>query len=120
MEEVVRTWADPEAFVKSMGRFSPSATEEERRGFARMVRLSVSPGSMLNDVTAGKRWQAEPDRVLSTVLFTDIVGATTRAAELGDRAWGELLQKHHDAIRRELGRFRGQEVDTAGDGFFAT
>ena len=120
MEELVGTWADPEAFVKSMGRFSPSATEEERRGFARMVRLSVSPGSMLNDVTAGKRWQAEPDRVLSTVLFTDIVGATTRAAELGDRAWGELLQKHHDAIRRELGRFRGQEVDTAGDGFFAT
>src|SRR5205807_33736 len=76
--------------------------------------------SFLGDVAAGKQWEAEPDRVLATVLFTDIVGATTRAAELGDRAWGELLRKHHDAIRSQLGRFRGQEVDTAGDGFFAT
>jgi len=64
--------------------------------------------------------EAEPDRVLATVLFTDIVGATARAAELGDRAWRELLQRHHEAVRNELGRFRGEELDTAGDGFFAT
>ncbi|MGZ8650715.1 MAG: alpha/beta fold hydrolase [Actinomycetota bacterium] len=60
------------------------------------------------------------DRVLATVLFTDIVGSTARSAELGDRAWGELLHRHHAAVRALLGRFRGTEVDTAGDGFFAT
>ncbi len=62
----------------------------------------------------------EPDRVLATVLFTDIVGSTSRAAELGDRAWRELLEQHHAVIRAELARFRGVEHDTAGDGFFAS
>jgi pimeloyl-ACP methyl ester carboxylesterase/class 3 adenylate cyclase len=62
----------------------------------------------------------EADRVLATVMFTDIVGSTQRASELGDRPWAELLGQHHAAVRRELERFRGQEVDTAGDGFFAT
>lgn len=62
----------------------------------------------------------EPDRVLATVLFTDIVGSTARAAELGDAGWRELLGEHHARVRRELARFRGREVDTAGDGFFAT
>src|SRR5437763_14939602 len=62
----------------------------------------------------------EPDRVLATVLFTDIVGSTERAAELGDRRWRELLSTHDAAVRRELERFRGREVDTAGDGFLAT
>ena len=61
----------------------------------------------------------EPDRVLATVLFTDIVGSTERAAELGDRRWRELLSAHDAAVRRELERFRGREVDTAGDGFLA-
>jgi len=76
--------------------------------------------SFLDDVTQGKQSDAEPDRVLSTVLFTDIVGATSRAAELGDRAWRELLERHHEVVRTQLGRFRGREVDTAGDGFFAS
>jgi pimeloyl-ACP methyl ester carboxylesterase len=62
----------------------------------------------------------ESDRVLATVLFTDIVGSTQRAVELGDRRWAELLGDHHAVVRRELERYRGQEVDTAGDGFFAT
>jgi pimeloyl-ACP methyl ester carboxylesterase/class 3 adenylate cyclase len=62
----------------------------------------------------------EADRVLTTVLFTDIVGSTRRVSEVGDRRWAELLSAHHDVVRRELGRFRGHEVDTAGDGFFAT
>jgi class 3 adenylate cyclase len=62
----------------------------------------------------------EPDRVLATVLFTDIVGSTATAAELGDAGWRELLAAHHNRVRRELARFRGREVDTAGDGFFAT
>jgi class 3 adenylate cyclase len=62
----------------------------------------------------------EPDRILATILVTDIVGSTERAAELGDRAWRELLDRHHAIVREELRRFRGEEVDTAGDGFLAT
>jgi class 3 adenylate cyclase len=61
-----------------------------------------------------------PDRVLATVLFTDIVRSTERAASLGDRAWRDLLASHHTQVRRELGRFSGVEVDTAGDGVFAS
>ena len=53
-------------------------------------------------------------------MFTDIVGSTAKAAELGDRGWGELVERHHGAVRALLGRFRGKEIDTAGDGFFAT
>jgi pimeloyl-ACP methyl ester carboxylesterase/class 3 adenylate cyclase len=64
--------------------------------------------------------ESEPDRVLATVLFTDIVGASKHASELGDRAWRELLERHHALVRRQLVRFRGTEVDTAGDGFFAS
>jgi class 3 adenylate cyclase/pimeloyl-ACP methyl ester carboxylesterase len=61
-----------------------------------------------------------PDSVLATILFTDIVGSTSRAAELGDERWRELLARHHALVRRELARFGGQERDTAGDGFFVT
>jgi pimeloyl-ACP methyl ester carboxylesterase len=61
----------------------------------------------------------EPDVVLATILFTDIVGSTARAAEIGDRAWRELLEQHHARIRQQLARYRGVELDTAGDGFFA-
>jgi class 3 adenylate cyclase len=64
--------------------------------------------------------EARFDRVLATVLFTDIVGSTVRAAELGDRRWRELLQRHNAIVRAMLARYRGQEVDTAGDGFLAT
>jgi class 3 adenylate cyclase len=69
---------------------------------------------------AGAWEPAEPDRVLSTLLFTDIVGSTERAAELGDAQWRELLRQHHERVRKELLRFRGRELDTAGDGFFAS
>jgi len=68
----------------------------------------------------GARRGPEPDRVLTTVLFTDIVGSTERAASLGDREWRGLLERHHAAVRRELDRWRGREIDTAGDGFLAT
>jgi class 3 adenylate cyclase/pimeloyl-ACP methyl ester carboxylesterase len=61
----------------------------------------------------------EPDRVLATVLFTDIVGSTAMSARLGDSAWRDLLRSHHQRVRKELARFRGRELDTAGDGFFA-
>ncbi len=63
--------------------------------------------------------EPEPDRVLATLLFTDIVGSTERAESLGDREWRRLLERHHDLVREELRRHRGQELDTAGDGFFA-
>jgi class 3 adenylate cyclase len=68
----------------------------------------------------GQREAATPDRVLATGLFTDLVGSTARATELGDRRWRELLEQHHAAVRHELERFGGRELDTAGDGFFAT
>ena len=68
---------------------------------------------------AASREAPEPDKVLATVLFSDIVGSTTRAAELGDTRWRQLLGEHHACVRRQLARFRGVELDTAGDGFFA-
>ena len=74
----------------------------------------------IEEFLTGARHADEPDRVLATVLFTDIVGATERAAQLGDRRWHDLLDGHHALIRRELARFRGREIDTAGDGFLAT
>jgi len=64
--------------------------------------------------------EPEQDRVLATVLFTDIVGATQKAAELGDAQWRRLLGDHHGLVRRQLSRVRGRELDTAGDGFFAS
>jgi len=67
----------------------------------------------------GTRPIREPDRVLATILFTDIVGSTQRAAAIGDRAWRDVLNSHHAIVRRELERFRGREIDTAGDGFLA-
>ncbi|HEX6712083.1 MAG TPA: adenylate/guanylate cyclase domain-containing protein [Thermoleophilaceae bacterium] len=195
-EEAVRRWGDADHLVEMLGRGSPSITEEERTAFARVVRLSASPGALaaymrtnldadvcdvlplirvptlvlqrteidaldvrngrylaehirgaklvelpgrdfapqagdpdrllaelegfLGQVSEGTLREKEPDRVLATVLFTDIVGATARAAQLGDRAWRELLQRHHGTVRTQLGRFRGREIDTAGDGFFAS
>jgi class 3 adenylate cyclase len=74
----------------------------------------------VEEFLTGARHGPELDRVLATVLFTDIVGSTERAVELGDRQWQELLEHHHRLVRSELNRFRGREVDTAGDGFFAT
>jgi pimeloyl-ACP methyl ester carboxylesterase/class 3 adenylate cyclase len=64
--------------------------------------------------------EAELDRMLATIMFTDIVNSTAMAAELGDRGWRDLIDGHHGVVRAMLGRFRGREVDTAGDGFFAT
>lgn len=74
----------------------------------------------MQEFLTGARSVPELERVLATVLFSDIVGSTQRAAELGDRRWAELLAAHHAAIRRELERHRGVEIDTAGDGFLAS
>src|SRR5919106_1285014 len=74
----------------------------------------------IEEFLTGARSVPEPDRVLATVMFTDIVGSTERAAELGDARWRELLSAHQAAVRRELTRFRGREVKTLGDGCLAT
>jgi class 3 adenylate cyclase len=97
---------------------------------ARFVELSgedhvpwIDSDQILDEVEeflTGVRRGPDHDRVLVTVLFTDIVGSTERASELGDRGWRDLLDRHNVLVRRELSRFRGREVDTAGDGFLAT
>ena len=74
----------------------------------------------VKEFVTGVRYVPEIDRMLVTVLFTDIIGSTERAVELGDHKWRDLLEQHHSAVRSELSRFRGREIDTAGDGFFAT
>jgi pimeloyl-ACP methyl ester carboxylesterase len=74
----------------------------------------------VEEFLTGVRPQPDPDRMLATVLFTDIVDSTRRASELGDRRWRELLERHDSLVRRELERCRGREVKTTGDGFLAT
>ncbi len=73
----------------------------------------------VEEFVTGARRDLEPDRVLATVMFTDIVGSTERAVALGDRRWRDLLDSHHALVREQLIRFRGREIDTAGDGFLA-
>jgi len=73
----------------------------------------------IEEFLTGVRRGPEPDRVLATVLFTDIVGSTEQATKLGDRRWRELLEQHHGLVRRQLELYQGRELDTAGDGFFA-
>jgi class 3 adenylate cyclase len=82
-----------------------------------------NPSATLNEIeqfVTGELAQPTAERVLATVLFTDISGSTGRAADLGDERWRALLERHHDLVRRELERFRGREVKTMGDGFLAT
>ncbi len=85
-------WGDSDAIVGAIGDFIASVREEE----------------------------ATFDRVLATVMFTDIVDSTVKAVELGDRRWKELVEQHHAHVRAFLARYRGREIDTAGDGFFAS
>jgi class 3 adenylate cyclase len=77
------------------------------------------PAEAIEGFLAGAPQQQIPDTVLATVLFTDVVGSTARAAEVGDQAWREQLESHNALVRRELERFGGVELDTAGDGFLA-
>jgi class 3 adenylate cyclase len=73
----------------------------------------------VEEFLTGELRAGEPDRVLATVLFVDIVGSTERAAELGDARWHTVLDSFYDVARHQLERFRGREIDSAGDGFFA-
>ena len=74
----------------------------------------------LEEFVTGRRGEREPDRVLATVMFTDIVDSTVQAAAIGDRRWAALLEGHHQLVRQQLRRFGGQEIKTIGDGFLAT
>jgi class 3 adenylate cyclase len=85
--------------------------------------LMLDPDPIVDEIEqflTGVRHDTRSNRVLATVMFTDIVGSTTRAAELGDHRWRDLLATHDASVRRELKRFEGQEVKTTGDGFLAT
>jgi class 3 adenylate cyclase len=103
----------------------------EHIGGARFVPLKGADSSLtvgdsaealdeIQEFLTGVRPAPEPDRVLATVLFTDIAGSTELAVRLGDKRWHALLDQHHRVVREQLARFRGREIDTAGDGFFAT
>jgi class 3 adenylate cyclase len=82
--------------------------------------LSPDIADEIERFVAGEEAPSVPESVLATVMFTDIVGSTDHAARIGDRAWRDLLARHHTLVRRELNRYRGHERDTAGDGFFAS
>jgi class 3 adenylate cyclase len=73
----------------------------------------------VHELVTGEHEALEDDRVLATVMFTDIVGSTEKASSLGDHAWSDLLQRHNAIVRREIAHFRGREIATAGDGFLA-
>src|SRR5918999_4903581 len=75
---------------------------------------------LIEELLTGRRPQRSAERVLATVLFTDIVGSTEHAARIGDRAWRDVLDRHHAIVRELLDRFRGREIKTLGDGFVAT
>ena len=110
----------------------PGAAEESRYIASRIpgavlaeidttdVDLTLALPSVDRFLTSLRAEEAQFERVLATVMFTDIVGSTTKAAELGDRTWRDVVMRHHATVRAMLGRYRGTEVDTAGDGFFAT
>ena len=100
----------------------PNAKFVEFEGADHLPMLGDADSLMdeMEEFLTGARRPREYDRVLSTVLFTDIVGSTARAAEIGDSAWRELLARHDAVVRRQLVRFGGHEVKHTGDGFLAT
>ena len=101
----------------------PNAKYVELSGVDHLPMVGENSNQILDEMAqflTGELRPIETERILATVLFTDIVDSTKRTAELGDRRWRDLLERHHSLLRGELNRFRGREVDTAGDGFFAT
>jgi pimeloyl-ACP methyl ester carboxylesterase len=105
-----------------VGERIPGAKVVELPGSDHMPWLGDQDAALdeIQEFLTGDRPHPALDRVLATVLFTDIVGSTERAAELGDRRWKELLHRHNTLVRNELGRFRGRELSTAGDSFLAS
>jgi pimeloyl-ACP methyl ester carboxylesterase/class 3 adenylate cyclase len=126
LHHVDDTWVQVER-GRDMAERIPGATYVELPGTGHIPAVA-DVGPVLDEMErflreawdAGSWEDGEPDRVLATVLFTDIVGSTAKASDLGDARWRELIQAHHGLVRRQLVRFRGIELDTAGDGFFAS
>jgi class 3 adenylate cyclase len=123
---VLHQHADPSARVEHgryLARHIPGAAYVELDGGEHLPTAVSAPQWLAHMMPflqeAVTREAPEPDKVLATVLFSDIVGSTARAAELGDAQWRQLLAEHHGRVRAQLARFRGVELDTAGDGFFA-
>jgi len=108
--------------VRAAAKLIPNARCAELPGTDALAYVGDSDAllDVIAEFLTGAKGAADPDRSLATVLFTDIVGSTRTADQLGDRRWAYLLNEHHARIRRLLDRFRGSEIDTAGDGFFAT
>jgi pimeloyl-ACP methyl ester carboxylesterase len=101
----------------------PNAKYVELPGVDHMPMVGENPNRILDEMAqflTGEWGPIETECILATVLFTDITDSTKRAADLGDQRWRDLLENHHSRVRGELNHFRGKEIDTAGDGFFAT
>jgi pimeloyl-ACP methyl ester carboxylesterase len=108
---------------RALARHIPNARLLELPGEDHLPYLGEDSDRIVDEIEqflTGTRAVIEPDRVLATVMFTDIVGSTRHASELGDRRWREVLDQHDEIVRREIARFRGREVKTLGDGFLAT
>ena len=105
-----------------MAEHIPDARLVELEGGDNMFSIGDSEGLLgeIEEFLTGERHQLESDRMLATVLFTDICGSTERAAQLGDRSWRYMLERHDALFRRALERHRGREVKRTGDGFLAT
>jgi len=114
-------WFGPD-HARYLAEHIPGATLVELPGDESVMYLGDTDAVVdeVEEFLTGSRHAPEADRVLATVLFTDIVGSTERATELGDRRWRDLLDSHDEAVRRQLERFRGREVNTIGDAFLAT
>jgi class 3 adenylate cyclase len=111
----------PFAFGRHLAEHIPGATFVEIAGKEHRFYMGDVDGILtaVQELVTGEHEALEDDRVLATVLFTDIVGSTERASRLGDQAWSDLLQHHNSVVRRQIAHFRGREIKTAGDGFLA-
>ena len=112
----------PPAMGRYLAEGIPGARFVEVPGLDHIV-ATENPDLIVGEIEeflTGARREREPDRVLATVMFTDIVGSTQRAAELGDRDWRRLVERHDGLVRRAIDRFRGRPIKTLGDGFLAT
>jgi class 3 adenylate cyclase/pimeloyl-ACP methyl ester carboxylesterase len=113
----------PIEFGRYLAANIPSATLIELPGIDHWAPNIGDIDSLVDEIEqflTGSRAETEPDRVLATVMFTDIVDSTKRAAALGDRDWRQLLDRHNDVVGQEIKRFRGRTVKNLGDGFLAT
>ena len=117
-----KSWLIPRRFSRYVAEHIRGATFKDLpgEGLLWFAEHSVPVLDEIQGFLTGTKPEPESDRIFATVLFTDIAGSTERAVKLGDSAWAELLAQHHALVRREIERFRGREVDNAGDGFFVT